>query len=52
MSNIRRFIDSIDVPNTEKVVRYVLEGVVEDFLKFNIVTIYALINASEQRLVV
>lgn len=35
MSNIQRFIDSIDVPNTEKVVRHVLEGVDVDFLKFN-----------------
>lgn len=36
MSNIQKFIESIDVPNTEKVVRYVLEGVDADIEKFNV----------------
>lgn len=27
MPNIQEFIDSIEVPNTERVVRYVLNGV-------------------------
>ena len=35
MLKIKKFIESIDVPNTEKVIRHVLEGVDANFEKFN-----------------
>ncbi len=38
MSKIKSFIESINAPNTAKVVRHVLDGVDADFEKFDAVS--------------